>query len=228
MDRAEIVADLKNMIGPGVEVGDAGLATWVNDAYMQMVGQVIESNPDYFVKVATTSIVADQREYDLPSDFEKMVMVNAKYSGEWKRVRPMGNVDIRWVSKHADTTSASGISEAEPQYYIFGDNIGLMPIPSTSYSDALKIWYVYTPVELTDDEDEPAIPARYHHIIKYGAYASYLDQDEEHVAAERMRQRFDTLTTRMAESIADKQVDETRSVEIVSNIDMYADNDVYI
>lgn len=216
------------MIGPGVEVGDAGLAVWVNDAYNQMIDRIIDANPDYFVKSSTTTINADQREYELPSDFEKMIMVNAQYSGTWKRVRPMGNADIRRVPKHADTTESSSFTEAEPEYYIVGDNIGLMPIPDTTADSALKIWYVYTPTELSEDSDEPAIPSRYHHIIKYGAYANYLDQDEEHVAAERMRQRFDSYVNRMVENLSDKQVDTTKSVEITSNIDMYSDNDVYI
>lgn len=215
------------MIGPSVEVTNSGLTTWMNDAYMQMVDEIIKVNPDYFVKSSTTATVANQQEYDLPSDWEKIIMINMKVSGVWKRVLPMGDADIRHISAHSDTTSNQGFTNAEPRYYIIGDNIGIMPIPDTTLASALKIWYVYTPTELSNDSDEPAIQARYHHLIKYGAYANYLDQDEEHVAAERMRIRFDALVQRMVENLQDKQVDEVKGVEITQNQDMYSD-DSYI
>jgi len=227
MNRGALIADLKNMIGPGPEVKDAGLSTWLNDAYMQMVDEIIKVNPDYFIKSSTTSTVANQQEYDLPSDFEKIIMVNIQIDGTWKRVLPMGDADIRHIPTHSDTTSSQGFSTAAPQYYLIGDNIGIMPIPDTTTASALKIWYTYTPTEMTTDSTEPAIPARYHHILKYGAYATYLDQDEEHVAAEMMRRRFDALVQRMIENLQDKQTDETKSVTITQNADMYSD-DSYI
>lgn len=227
MTRAELITDLKNMIGPGVEVQDTGLSTWINDAYMQLVDEIIKVNPDYFVKSSTTSTVADQQEYDLPSDWEKIIMVNMQIDGTWKRVLPMGDADIRHIPTHSNTTSSQGFSNADPQYYIIGDNLGIMPIPDTTLAGALKIWYSYTPTELTTDQTEPAVPARYHHILKYGAYANYLDQDEEHVAAEMMRRRFDALVQRAIENLQDKQTDEVKSVTITQNADMYSD-DTYI
>lgn len=227
MNRGALISDLKNMIGPGVEVQDTGLSTWLNDAYMQMIDEIIKVNPDYFVKSSTTATVNAQQEYDLPTDFEKIVMVNQQIDGNWKRVLPMGDADIRHVPRHSDTSSSQGFSTADPQYYLIGDNIGIMPIPSETTAGALKIWYTYTPSELSADADLPAIPARYHHILKYGAYANYLDQDEEHVAAEMMRRRFDALVARMVENLQDKQTDEVKSVTITQNPDMYSD-DSYI
>jgi hypothetical protein len=227
MNRGAIITDLKAMIGTGCEVSDGLLSTWVNDYYMQIVDEIVKVNPDYFAKSSKTSLIADQQEYDLPDDFEKVVMVNMKIDGVWKRVLPMGNADIRHISTHSDTTSNQGFSTAEPRYYIIGDNIGIMPIPSETTASALQVWYVYTPTTLSSDSDSPAFPSKYHYIIKYGAYANYLDQDDEHVAAERMRIRFDNLVQRMMENIQDKQVDEVKSVEISQNTDMYSD-DTYI
>lgn len=227
MTRVQIVNDLKAMIGTGCEVTDSKLATWVNDYYMQIVDEVIKVKPDFFVKSSVTSTVAGQQEYDLPTDFEKMRMVNIQIDGVWKRVLPMGNADITNITTHSDTTSNQGFSTAEPRYYIVGDNMGIMPIPSASTASAIRIWYVYTPTELTADSSEPAFPSKYHFIIKYGAYANYLDQDDEHVAAERMRLRFDTLVQRMMENVQDTQIDEPKSVVISQNVDMYSD-DTYI
>lgn len=224
MTRGQIITDLKAMIGPGCEVSDGLLATWVNDYYMQIVDEIVKVNPDYFTKSSTTSINANQQEYDLPDEFEKIVMVNIKINGIWKRALPMGNADIRHIPSHSDTTSTQGFTTADPRYYLVGDNVGFMPIPDTSVASGLKVWYVYTPDPLDSDSDIPAFSSKYHYMIKYGAYANYLDQDDEHAAAERMRQRFDAYVQRMMENIQDKQVDEVRSVEISQNQDMYSDN----
>jgi len=209
------------MIGPGVEVGDAGLATWINDAYMYMIDEITEVRPEYFTKSSTTAIIENQQEYDLPDDWDKILLVNALYDGVWKRPKPMQNADIHGISIHSDTSSSQGFSIAQPYYYLIGDNIGLMPIPSTTTADGLKIWYVYTPTELFEDDDEPAFPVKYHHHIKYGAYANYLDQDDDHVAAERLRIRFDERIRRMTQSFSQQQIDEPKGVTIVENTDMY-------
>jgi hypothetical protein len=226
LTKAQIIVDLKNLIGPGIEVSDGGLLTWVNDAYMQCVDEIVKVNPDFFTKSATASTSNGQQEYALPSDFDKALMVNIQIDSTWKRVLPMAN--INQVPIVADTTSGQGFSWANPRFYIVGGNIGFMPIPDETGSSNIKLWYVYAPDELSADADVPAIPAKFHHILKYGAYANYLDQDDEHAAAERMRIRFDNLVQRMVESIVDRQLDEPKSVEITQNRDLYIDESQYI
>jgi len=227
MTRSQILTDLKNLIGPGIETGDSGLNTWINDGYMQMVSEIKKVNPDFFVKSATTSTVTNQQEYTLPTDFESMIMANEQILGVWKRLLPMGNADIRNIPQISDTTSNQGFSDSEPKYYLYKNVIGLMPIPTASVTSGLKVWYSYTPSEMDDDSDEPDIPEKYHYIIKYDAYANYLDQDDEHAAAERMRIRFDQLVNRMIEDMSEKQQDEVKSVEISQNQDLYVDPNNY-
>lgn len=226
MTKGSIITDLKNLIGPGIEVDDGGLLTWVNDAYMQMVDEIVKVNPDFFSKSATTSSYNAQQEYELPSDFEKALMVNIQHDGEWKRALPLPN--INFVPIHARTDSSQGYSWAAPVFYIHDEYMGFMPIPDETTAGAIKLWYIYTPSELSADGDVPAVPSKFHHIIKYGAYANYLDQDDEHAAAERMRLRFDALVQRMVESMVDRQIDEPKSVEITSNRDLYIDETQYV
>lgn len=221
MTRAQLVQDLKNLVGPAVEVGDSGLITWINDAYLHICDEIAKVNPDFFTKSATASTLSGQQEYDLPDDFERVLMVNIQIDGEWHRARPMSGIgDIPIASR---TDSGQGYSWSEPYYYIYGGLIGFMPIPDETTSSNIKLWYVYTPEELDADSDEPAIPSKYHHIIKYGAYANYLDQDDEHVAAERMRQRFDARIAQMIENMESNQVNEPRSVAVTTEAGLYYD-----
>jgi len=226
MTKAQIIADLKKLIGPGCEVDDSSLGVWVNDAYMQMVDEVGKAIPDFFTKSATTSSVTSQQEYALPSDFEKILMVNIQIDNEWHRVLPMPN--INYIPIQARTDSGQGFTWSNARYYVIGSNIGFMPIPDETTSNNIKVWYVYTPTEMDDDTDEPALPDKYHHYLKYGAYATYLDQDDEHAAAERMRIRFDQLIDRMVENLSQRQVDEPKSVEITHGQDLYVDQEAHI
>ena len=220
MNAATIIEDLKQMIGPGCEVDDTGLLRWVNDAYLTICDEISKEVPDYFVKTSTTSTVADQQEYVLPTDFDKAIMVNIAYDGSsWQRAYPLQNIGI--VPVHArGTSSSNGFSEGDPAYYLFGEVIGFAPIPSENQTDNIKMWYTYVPDELTSS-DTPAIPTKYQHIIKYGAYANYLDLDDEHVAAERMRKNFDLKVFNMIEQLSQRQVDAPKSVVINTNIDLY-------
>ncbi len=224
MTKAQLVADLKNMIGPSVEVDDAGLTRWLNESYMMMVDEIHRANPDFFAKSSTASTIEDQQEYSLPTSLDKIISVNINYGGGWQRATPLENIGD--IPIHAlGTTSQQGFSTSEPRYYIFGDYVGFMPIPTATTASYIKIWYTYQPDEMSDDGDTPDIPSRYHHIIKYNAYANYLDQDDEHVAAERMRQRSDLLTFRMIEQISEREVDQPKSVQIVTNQDMYSSDE---
>lgn len=223
MTFAQLLVDLKNIIGPGVEVNDAGLKTWINDAYLTMVDEIHTAVPDFFAKTATTATVADQQEYALPSDFDKMIMVNIQFSDTWQRALPMPNINHIPIVASGNT---HGFSTGEPYYYILGDNYGFAPIPTAS-GQSIKLWYTYTPAEMSSDSDSPDLPNKYHHIIKLGAYANYLDMDEEHVAAERMRNRFDLRVFNMVEQLAERQVDEPKSVIITQNQDLYLDSNLH-
>lgn len=213
------------MIGPGVEVDNTGLLTWINDAYMYMVDEISKNNPDYFTQSATTSTVLGQQEYDLPADFDKVLMVNLQVNGIWYRALPVPTINnIPVLSRE---NSSQGYTISQPYYYVIGDNIGFLPIPQETTTDNVKLWYTYTPAELTEDSGEPAFSKKFHHIIKFGAYANYLDQDDEHVAAENMRRRFEDRVTKMVESMNENQIDEPKSVVITHGSDIYYD-DTYI
>lgn len=223
MTRAAIIQDLKTLIGPGIEVDDAGLAVWINDAYMQMVDQVKQVNPDFYTKASTTSSVAGQGEYALPTDFEQVLMATIKLEGVWQRAVPIATINE--VPNLSQSDAFQGFMISTPGYYIIGDQIGFLPVPEETTSNSIKLWYTYTPQELDEDGDEPALPKKFHHILKYGAYATYLDQDDEHVAAERMRQRFEARIFQMLESMATNQLDEPKSVTVTSGQELYFADD---
>jgi len=226
MTLGQLVVDLKNIIGPGISVDDPGLTTWINEAYLFACDEISKNNPDYFTRDQVANSILGQQEYTLPSDFERMLMVNILYNGVWRRALPLSGVnDIPVIS---NTLSAQGFTYDLPRYYILGDingiqKIGFMPIPSDNANNGIKIWYVFTPPELATSGDIPAFPKKYHHLIKLGAYANYLDQDDQHAEADSMRNRFEDRVLKMIESMEDNQVDANKSIIITNNYDLYVD-----
>ena len=172
MTLTQLTTDLTTLIGPGLDISNDNLATWINEGYASMCDALAVANPDYFTKSATADLATGIQEYDLPSDFERVLMVNVAYDGtNWVRCRPLENVGS--IPAIMQTANGQGANTADPFYYILGGNIGLLPIPTASGNENLKLWYVYTPAALTDSSDSPVLPAKYHPLIKYSADANF-------------------------------------------------------
>lgn len=203
------------MIGPagkGTEVGDPALGIWINDAYDIIVASITDTIPDFFTKQSTASSVAGQDVYNLPSDFQKAVLVSISYDGtNWVRALPLNNIGQALDIQQSATTN---FDESQPFYYIYKNKIGFLPEFTVTLSNNIKLWYAYNPELMSEDDDEPDLPRRLQSIMKYYAYANYLDQNDEHAAAERMRQRFDVQLMQMVNQLAEQQVDQPRSVEV--------------
>jgi hypothetical protein len=214
MTLAQLLVDLKNMIGPagkGTEVQSSGLTSWINDAYDTVVASINDTMPDFYTKVQTASTIAGQQEYVLPDDFEKVVAVSITYDGtNWVKAIPLNNLNQSDVTQ----TITHNFDVSQPFYYVYKNKIGFEPIPTQTLSNSIKVWYAYAPVLLTEDNDEPDLPRRLQAILKLSAYANYLDQNDEHAAAERMRMRFDAQLERLVDQLSQQQVDKPRTVEI--------------
>lgn len=218
MTKASLIIDVKNMIGPagkGSEVSDTGLTVWFNDAYMLAVASIIETVPDYYTKQVTTDIVSGQSLYDLPDDFETMLLCSVSFDGtNFSRALPLNN-----LSQNSELVSTQSVEyiQSKPFYYISGLQIGIAPTPDATVVDSLKIWYNYSPAILSEDSDIPELPERLQRVLKYSVYANYLDQNDEHAAAEVMRRRFDIMVDRFVDKMSQQQIDYPRTVEITQD-----------
>lgn len=225
MTLANLIIDLKNFLGPGYDVDDSGLTTWLNDAYGYMIDEIIKANPEYFVKSEDSGTVAGRQEYNLPSDYERMLMVNLSLSGAWRRATPFQSITN--VSIMKDTQRAF-INTNDPKYYLYGSKFGILPIPTTTPNPAtspnIKLWYVYSPAELSASSDTPAIPARYHHLLKLGAKANYLGRDDEDSPGAQLWARFESRVEQMVETMVENQLDEPKSIVITGDSSLYISN----
>lgn len=225
MTKGQLLIDLKNFLGPGYDVDDTGLLTWLNDAYGYIIDEIVKVNPDYYTKSEDSYTVAGRLEYNLPSDYERMLMVNRRIGGTWLACSPFGSINN--AANLKDTTRAY-TDTTTPKYYLYGDKIGHLPLATetgTALDPNVKIWYVYSPAELVQDADQPAFPARYHHLLKLGAKANYLGRDGEDPNGAQLWQRFESRVEQMVETLSENQLDEPKSIQITTNQSLYLTDD---
>lgn len=114
---------------------------------------------------STISLVADQQEYSLASNFIKMVLV--RYTANDWILKP-----ITLLSAQHRFTSTSGTPQ---EYYMWGGNIGFTPVPSANETDAVQYWYVKRLDELVESGagsgqvTTSEVPEQFHWVLERGA-----------------------------------------------------------
>lgn len=128
---------------------------------------------------ATASTVAAQEEYSLPSDFGKMEAVFLYSSTTAKQKLTPIRVGQR------DPLKTQGIPA---WYYVWGLNvssvnaitIGLNPIPSTSGSSDLEIYYRQLPLTMVSGGQAPEVPTQWQDgLTAYAAWKTYQRRGRE-------------------------------------------------
>lgn len=196
---------------------DTDLTRIINKHYHRVVGAVIDVFEDYYLTEATADMVASQQEYALPSDFYKVRRVEINYdidsSGSaFSRCLPINIDEIRYNLANANV----GVSVVRnPSYYIQGDTIGFIPIPTKAGDEAIKIWYIKQKTDLVNDGDNIDIPYedRYYAIISKAAAAEALRKgQQEPVEGKRLEDEAQADIQRMQRELEDRIAEEGKRV----------------
>ena len=204
----------------------AEVDTAINYAYHELVTAIMETYEEYFIKTDTFNSVANQQEYGqsdgLNSDFFKIRRVEINYDPSNSNASPERAYPIILDDITRDVGNANWgvISRSHPNYYLIGHGstnmkLGFIPIPDEAGTNAIKIWYVYMPVDLsaiTDEIDIP-YPDRYGRLISYGAAADLLRKgQQEEAAALRYRAEFEMGLEKMKQQLEDRKADDVKSI----------------
>ena len=119
---------------------------WLNEAQEEMCSFLAEQGPKGLSTI--NSIVAGQQEYPLPATTTFLLAVWWYDGTDWKR---LAYTPYQLQSSYHDDDEGTDPS----QYYIRRNLIGLIPVPSASGSDLLKIDDVSAPPEITSRSDYP-------------------------------------------------------------------------
>jgi hypothetical protein len=159
---AELITDLRKRLDDAIEGDDDStsfwtneeLTTWLNEANLRLA-QMLED----IEAIDTQDIVGEQANYDLPSDFLRMVRVT--YNS-----LPLNPIDFMRLAQYESEGSPTTAESGTPGYwYIWNNDVYIYPVPAAALAGGLKLYYYKTPATLENDDDIPDHAPQYHHLL---------------------------------------------------------------
>ncbi len=155
---------------------DDELDDYINETYRKLWQILIENSYRSAIKTADLSLVAQQREVALPTDFVKVRILDHLVGSTYYPCRYYERYDTPTGS---DTEPFSSFGDQYSFAYSFiGDNLILEPAPMNSETDTLRLTYFFIPDYLTDDADEPILPSLYHDLLVLGCVIQAKEKEE--------------------------------------------------
>lgn len=132
---------------------------WLNNAQKEVQKRLIKAGQNYYLRKVQTTLVINQRDYVLPTDFKKENRLELVMSGTQpnESVSPLLPVTL---NQQDLVNSVAGT----PAFYFFKRNrITLIPAPQSAL--VMRLYYSYLVPDMTIDNDVPDCPESYHELI---------------------------------------------------------------
>ena len=135
--------------------------SWASERYSRMRNKLNLTNVDYTVSDLTElSIVAGTIEYDLPTDFDRLISLISGLNTSDPGASGGSKFNIDFIPLR----EAYGYNGSGPRYYIRKNKIGILPTPSASTT--YHYMYQKRASRLTLNTDEVDLPSGGEYVIK--------------------------------------------------------------
>ena len=188
-------------------VPDSELINYINESGKELYDILVQKfTDDYFVSEYDFTTVASQADYSLPSDFYKLLGVDAKLIGD--NYYPIRKFVFRDRNKYdnAGTQTIAGVSEL--RYRIIGSNVTLSPAPTGGMS--MKLWYVPKFTELSDDADVLVTDSTWDELIAIDVAIKMLTKEESDISVLYQQKR--DILNRIEEAAANRDAGEPDTI----------------
>ena len=146
-----------------------------------MFRELVDLNEELYAEIASTALVANQREYSLPTDSAstfgsgliKLQRVEISYNGtNWYVATPISLNEIG-TPTILDADINNAFDKSSPKYWFKDRSVWIAPVPASTDSVAggntnLRIYWVKRPNEMTAVGDIPEIPKDFLSILAEG------------------------------------------------------------
>lgn len=193
---AQISLHVKRQFGDeaGAQITDADVIRWVNDAQRELA-----LNNNLLQVRATTTLVATQTEYSLPTDILTL------HSIKFKGVSLMG---ISLQEADALISTADPTTGRPTHYWMWANGLSVYPTPDSSVVDVITLYYTRQPVDVVNTTDYPELPVQYHNRIKEFCLAQAYELDDNLQGAQMKMGQF----TQGADKLKDNESWQQRDV----------------
>ncbi len=189
---------------------NTNLLAILNDYYLRQATIFINTNQDKFGVKAYTDldVTANQETYSLPSDCVKIKRMEITYDGtNWKKVH-FQDVGENQQFALDQTNIANRFSTASPYAEIFGDNLYLRPIPTSSVTSGLMMWYIARPSLLSTISSVITTPLDYQGYLVYGVAAEIATRQGNDAFAASMFQKWEDGRAKIEATYAPRDLDQ--------------------
>lgn len=187
MNVQDVVTRVKRTFGDeaGVQVTDADIIRWVNDAQEKIVLE----NEGLMEAKASADTIQGQAEYDMPADVS--VLRSLKYRGYRLKSMSMAEFDEYidgWEASENVSPYGPGIPEV---FTVWEGKIILFPKPNENLTGGLTVYYIKHPQSVGNLADALTVPLQYHNaVVKYCLKEAY-ELDEDYQKAQTVKADFD-------------------------------------
>lgn len=165
-----------------VQVTDTDIIHWVNDAQREIVAQ----SEDLLQTSVLTSTVANQQDYDVPTDMFVLKSLHYKPTSLTSFIR-LKALSMEEFDEYIDGWEGSLYAASDPiVYHIYAGKIKLFPVPVVDITNGLKIYYSRKPVSATSLSDTVDLPDSYFNAVVSYCLAKSFEMDEDWGAAANM------------------------------------------
>lgn len=184
---------------------------WINNAQREVQKKLIQANSTYYVRPVQTTMVVDQFDYVLPTDFLKLNRLEVVISGTGinevkKRLKP-----ITLNQQDMFLPSQAGV----PSFYsIKKDRVTVYPAPDSAVY-ILRLFYSPLVADMSLDADVPDVPAEYHEYISVVAALDAFVKDDRMPTNLIAKQQF--YEKLMMQTADERLQDESRSVVVMTD-----------
>jgi hypothetical protein len=201
----------------GVQVTDADIFNWINDAQLQ----ISVDNEELLEATASADIVAGQADYSTPADMNvlRSCMVNNF------KVKGLSFADFNeYLDGFKATTAQGGFGNGRPEVYmLYGGTITLFPTPDQSSTGGLRIYYSKHPASVGNLADGLGVPDRYHNsVVEYCLQRAY-EMDENPDMAAYKKGEFASQIQKLKNQEKKPQTETYPTITTLAQDDMYFD-----
>lgn len=212
MTLQEIRNDVLARSGPDHEITVGQIDTFINEGYQHVIAKIIDDCQDYFGDTETIATVVGTTEYTPTKEFitTRFVEYNPG-SGTFVRANfiPLNEMN------NIQNTGTQSYTESYPRYYVWGNKIGILPIPTKVGS--VVIHGIVKPVDLSGNTDVPAFLSTHHNLLTTWAMKCMVESvDENYLDGARKKQEFEDGCDELLRLIGARQSDATKKITVTS------------
>ena len=202
------------------------LLDYINEAIDDVEAEIHTIYEDYFLTVASVSLVSGTREYALPTDIyankiRGVVYNNGSAIYPVRKIRgPSQFEELKLIEQYNPGSTAT-----EYGYILVnasasgGVKMRLYPTPNETVSNALEVWYIRNANQLSADSDLCDVPEFVNYVIQFVKVRVY--EKEMHPNLQQAMLERERLRKLMQETLADMIPDA--DTEITRDFGLYED-----